>query len=99
MLDDEPEIEVDLGVYLTDKEKIRISFEELFKRVDFQVEVSDFEVDGNTVTYNYQIFVGTFCELAEGRSPLSGRGHLWDSSSSIGSFDGDCPCSWREDCT
>ncbi len=57
MLDDEPEIEVDLGVYLTDKEKIRISFVDLFERNDFQIEVSDFEVDGNTVTYNYQIFV------------------------------------------
>lgn len=58
MLDDEPEIEVDLGVYMTDKEKIKTSFEELFERVDFQIEASDFEVDGNTVTYNYQIFVG-----------------------------------------
>ena len=57
MLDDEPEIEVDLGVYLTDKEKIRISFVDLFEQNDFQIEVSDFEVDGNTVTYNYQIFV------------------------------------------
>lgn len=57
MLDDEPEIEVDLGVYLTDKEKIRISFVDLFERNDFQIAVSDFEVDGNTVTYNYQIFV------------------------------------------
>ena len=67
MLDDEPEIEVDLGVYLTDKEEIRTSFEKLFERVDFQIEVSGFEVDGNTVTYNYQIFVGN--ELNEqGRS-------------------------------
>jgi len=67
MLDDEPEIEVDLGVYLTDKEEIRTSFEKLFERVDFQIEVSGFEVDGNTVTYNYQSCVGN--ELKEpGRS-------------------------------
>jgi len=67
MIADEPEIEINPGYILTDKEKIRTSFEQLFKRVDFQIEVSDFEVDGNTVNYNYQIFVGV--TLAEqGRS-------------------------------
>jgi ketosteroid isomerase-like protein len=67
MLADEPEIEVDLGVILTDKEQIRDTFEKLFQRVDFQITVSDFVVDGNTVTYNYQIYVGD--ELNEqGRS-------------------------------
>ena len=64
---DEPEIELNPGYSLTDKEEIRTSFEQLFKRVDFQIEVSDFEVDGNTVNYNYQIFVNE--TLAEqGRS-------------------------------
>lgn len=58
MLADEPEIEVDLGVILTDKEQIRTTFEKLFQRVDFQIMATNFEVDGNTVTYNYQIFVG-----------------------------------------
>lgn len=67
MVADEPEIEINPGYILTDKEKIRMSFEQLFKRVDFQIEVSDFEVDGNTVNYNYQIFIGEI--LAEqGRS-------------------------------
>ena len=67
LIADEPEIEVDLGVYLADKEQIRATFEELFERSDFRIEVSDFEVDGNTVTYNYQIFVeGTLNE--QGRS-------------------------------
>ena len=67
MLADEPEIEIDLGVVLTDRDEIRTTFEKLFQRVDFQITVSDFEVDGNTVTYNYQIFVGD--ELNEqGRS-------------------------------
>ena len=67
MLTDEPEIEIDLGVVLTNRDKIRTTFEKLFQRVDFQITVSDFEVDGNTVTYNYQIFVGD--ELNEqGRS-------------------------------
>ncbi|HSG43627.1 MAG TPA: nuclear transport factor 2 family protein [Anaerolineales bacterium] len=67
MLDDEPEIEVDLGVILTDKGKIQETFEKLFQRVDFQITVSDFKVNENTVTYNYQIFVGD--ELNEqGRS-------------------------------
>jgi hypothetical protein len=58
MLADHPEIEVDLGEIQTDKEQIRSTFEKLFERVDFQIEVSDFNVDGNAVTYNYQIFVG-----------------------------------------
>ena len=64
---DEPEIEINPGYILTDKDKIRASLELLFKRVDFQIEVSDFEVDENTVNYNYQIFVNE--TLAEqGRS-------------------------------
>ena len=64
---DEPEIEINPGYILTDKDKIRAPLELLFKRVDFQIEVSDFEVDENTVNYNYQIFVNE--TLAEqGRS-------------------------------
>ena len=67
MLDDEPEIEVDIGVILTDKGQIQETFEKLFQRVDFKITVSDFEVNENTVSYNYQIFVGN--ELNEqGRS-------------------------------
>jgi hypothetical protein len=64
---DEPEIEVDLAVMLSDEEKIRTAFERLFQRVDFQITVSDFEVDDNIVTYNYEIYVGD--QLSErGRS-------------------------------
>lgn len=54
---DEPEIEIDRGTVLTDRASVRASFENLFRRTDFQIEISDFEVDGNTVSYNYEIFV------------------------------------------
>jgi len=67
MVADEPEIEVNPGIILTDKERIRRSFELLFKTYDLQITVNDFDVDGSTATYNYQLFIGDV--LAEqGRS-------------------------------
>jgi len=67
MVADEPEIEINPGIILTDKERIRRSFELLFKTYDLQITVSDFDVNGNTATYNYQLFISDV--LAEkGRS-------------------------------
>jgi hypothetical protein len=56
MISDHPkQIEINEGIYLDNKDDIRVELKYLFNR-PYVYEISDFEVDGNTVTYNYQIF-------------------------------------------
>lgn len=59
MISDNPQqIEIRYQVYRNSKEDIRADLEALFNRSPFKIELSDFKVDGNTVTYNFKYFIG-----------------------------------------
>jgi hypothetical protein len=58
LIADDPQlIEINVGQLLNDRELIRKSLEGLFQVYDMELVISDFESDGDTATYNYQIFV------------------------------------------
>jgi hypothetical protein len=58
LIADDPQlIEIDEAVLLSDRADIRAALEGLFKRTEMRNEISDFEVDGNTVSYNYKLYL------------------------------------------
>lgn len=63
------ELEIEpVGVFWSDPEQIRDAFETMFARSEWTVDVSDFEVDGDTATDNYVITYPNGAVAERGRS-------------------------------
>lgn len=63
------ELEIEpVGVVWSDPGEIRDAFETMFARSEWTVEVSDFEVDGDSATYNFVITYPDGAVAERGRS-------------------------------
>jgi ketosteroid isomerase-like protein len=86
-LADDAAVEVDsAGVIVSGRDEIRAAFEQMFDRSEWTIEISDFEVDGNTVTYNFEIRSPDGVVLDRGRSQATVQNGLVEREQMVGAF-------------
>ena len=85
LIADDASVEVnDAVVLLTAREEIRADFIEMFARSEWTIEVSDFDVEGQTVTYNFTIYSLEGIGLDAGRSQATIEGGKIKSERMVG---------------
>lgn len=85
LIADDPQIEIKNNQILTDKDEIRQTFIEEFDGLNYEIIVMDFEVDGDTVTYNFEIFQDG-SSFSKGRSQAVIEDGKIKSERSIGAY-------------
>ena len=84
---DDAELEFDpAGVFWTDPGGIRGAFEPMFARSEWTISVSDFEVEGDSATYNYEILSPDGTVLERGRSRAVVEDGLITSERAVGAY-------------
>ncbi len=80
-------LEIDTaGIFRNGPDEIRAAFETAFERWDWTIEVSDFEVDGETVSYNVVASDSEGNEIFRGRSQATVVDGLVTAEAEIGPY-------------
>jgi hypothetical protein len=86
LIGDGPQIEIRQGYSLSDPAEIRAQFDALLSRADWTIEISSVTVNGDTVTYNYEITGADGVSRERGRSQAVVKDGLVMSEKQIGEY-------------